>query len=385
MAKLPAPLERVPSNPLSPHDPIVICLQQETQRFNRLLSVIEHSLKDLQGAVKGLIVMTAELDEMFTALSDGQVPGLWSRGSYASVKALASWFEDFLLRMDFFRDWGLLARKQAKEAYANQTVPPSAAARQQKIVAQNEQAEKQNKLFFWLSAFFFQQGFLTSVLQSFSRKGRIPIDTLQFGFEPCDFAHPEELEDETRQSSKASSVKGGGAAGSGAGGAAERGGVPNGGEENLRRGDGSVLIYGLFLDGAQWDYLLACLTDQDPGVFLNNPAPCIRFVPTERKAVGSSGDAGIAGSLRDEAGKTMEGGGEGGANNEGARAGSKGQQSDGSREEMYGFVCPVYKTPLRSGGHNGAANYLLAITLESYQKPNYWVLRGVALLTMLHD
>lgn len=35
---------------------------------------------------------------------------------------------------------------------------------------------------YWISAFFFPQGFLTSVLQIFARKTKLPVDSLTFSF-----------------------------------------------------------------------------------------------------------------------------------------------------------------------------------------------------------
>jgi dynein heavy chain len=35
---------------------------------------------------------------------------------------------------------------------------------------------------YWISAFFFPQGFLTSVLQIHARKVKVPVDTLGFQF-----------------------------------------------------------------------------------------------------------------------------------------------------------------------------------------------------------
>lgn len=40
---------------------------------------------------------------------------------------------------------------------------------------------------YWLSAFFFPQGFMTSAMQSYARKTMIPIDTLMFRTEVRNF------------------------------------------------------------------------------------------------------------------------------------------------------------------------------------------------------
>jgi len=43
-------------------------MQQECQRFNKLLAAIKESLANLQKALKGEVVMSAELDKMYSAL-----------------------------------------------------------------------------------------------------------------------------------------------------------------------------------------------------------------------------------------------------------------------------------------------------------------------------
>ena len=39
---------------------------------------------------------------------------------------------------------------------------------------------------YWISCFFFPQGLLTAVLQTYARKTKVPIDTLAFKFKVVD-------------------------------------------------------------------------------------------------------------------------------------------------------------------------------------------------------
>merc|ERR1719446_24970 len=105
-------------------------------------------LKELQRALKGLVVMSAQLDAAYANLMYQQVPGPWGEAGkgYPSLKPLASWFKDFVGRVNFMNDW-LTAG------------PPNS---------------------FWISCFFFPQGFFTSALQAYARKYKEPIDLLEF-------------------------------------------------------------------------------------------------------------------------------------------------------------------------------------------------------------
>ncbi len=123
-------------------------LVQEIERFNRLLTVMRSSLHDVQRAIKGEIGMSSVLDAMYTSMLNGQVPGNWEKVAYPSLKPLASWFRDLLLRVQFMNEW--LSGGQ-----------PVA---------------------FWLSGFFFPQGFMTGALQTHARKHTIAIDHLSFAF-----------------------------------------------------------------------------------------------------------------------------------------------------------------------------------------------------------
>lgn len=243
------------------------CLTQEMNRFNGLLKKLASTLRDIQKAIKGTIVMTGDLDEMFTSMLNNMIPGIWGGVNYPSLKPLSSWFEDMILRVEFFQDW------------IETGVPDS----------------------FWVSSFYFPQGFLTAVLQGYSRSNMIPVDKLSFDFILEDTDDPNKLD-----------------------------GKP----------DEGIYLHGLFLDGAGWDYQEGTICDQEIGV-MYICAPVINFVPWQDKKI---------------------------------------------NDQKY--QCPLYKTSVRAGtlsttGHS--TNYVLMIEVDTNEPPNYWVLRGAAMLTMLND
>ncbi|SCU71914.1 Cytoplasmic dynein 2 heavy chain (DYNC2H1), putative [Trypanosoma equiperdum] len=121
-------------------------VSQEIDVFNSIIRKLEATLLELKRGIKGEVVMSARLESMFDACLLGQVPQIWHENSYLSRKPLASWFQDTLLRVEFFRDWN------------DNGMPMS----------------------FWISGFFFPQGFLTGVLQAHSRENMIPIDDIRF-------------------------------------------------------------------------------------------------------------------------------------------------------------------------------------------------------------
>jgi dynein heavy chain, axonemal len=84
---------------------LAIVLAQEMVKFNRLLTTMTSTLADLQKAIKGFIVMTLDLDRMYTSFLTNKVPGLWLKVSFASLKSLASWVKDLIYRIDFMRTW----------------------------------------------------------------------------------------------------------------------------------------------------------------------------------------------------------------------------------------------------------------------------------------
>ncbi len=123
-------------------------LLQEVQRFNKLLTVMRSSLILLKKAIRGFIVMSEELDSMYSSFQNGKVPRNWEKVAYPSLKPLTSWYQDLIERVSFMNEW--LVNGQ-----------PSS---------------------FWMSGFFFPQCFLTGCLQTHARNYKIAIDKLSFCF-----------------------------------------------------------------------------------------------------------------------------------------------------------------------------------------------------------
>ncbi|KAK5640059.1 hypothetical protein RI129_010870 [Pyrocoelia pectoralis] len=199
-------------------------LMQEVDRFNKLLVLIHSSMNNLQKAIKGFVVMSEQLEEVYKAFLNNQVPIMWSSKSYPSLKSLGSWIHDLELRLDFICIW--------VEYYQ----PPS----------------------YWLSGFYFTQGFLTGTLQTHARKYDLPIDQLKYDFimqrefidqEMIKLAHDaEKREIATAYGDLETPVDG-------------------------------VLIHGLFTDAGLFDHVNMILVDPNPGE-INPPLPGVLLLPT---------------------------------------------------------------------------------------------------------
>jgi dynein heavy chain len=188
-------------------NPLLTVLWHEVARYNRLLDSVRASLQTLKKGLLGLIVMSAELDEMATCLFDGRVPPGW-KTIYPSLRPLFPWVADLLQRVEMFSNW----------------------------------AQDRQPAVFWLGGFTFPTGFLTSLLQKFSLKNNVSIDTL--GWEFMFLREP------------ASAIR-------------------------EPPADGAF-ISGMFLEGAGWDDTTTSLREPAP-MELDTPMPVVHFRPVELK------------------------------------------------------------------------------------------------------
>jgi len=111
-------------NPL----PLEVFRRQEIDQFNILLDVVSHSLSQLRLGIIGEVVMSSQLETMLNSFINKTIPENWGKYAYLSLKPLGSWFSDLMARLKFMSAW-----------------------------------IKGDPKSFWLSCFFFPQGFLTAV------------------------------------------------------------------------------------------------------------------------------------------------------------------------------------------------------------------------------
>jgi len=152
-------LQRVPgpydTEPIEKRYPVMYeesmntVLQQEIIRYNKLLGVMRVTSTNIRKALVGQMVMTEELDQMGTSMYNMQVPEVWAKQGYPSLKPFAAWVNDLLERLDFLNDW------------IENGAPP----------------------IFWIPGFFFPQAFLTGTKQNYARKYQIAIDRISMATE----------------------------------------------------------------------------------------------------------------------------------------------------------------------------------------------------------
>jgi len=127
-------------------------LSHELVKYNALLRRMHWSLEEMKKALRGLTVLSEDLDKMFSSFLNDQVPQLWAAVGYASLKGLGAWFKDLVRRVAFIREW-----------------------------VRNGEPKV-----FWIGGFFNASAFMTGTLQAFARQKGVSVDKLGFGFSLLD-------------------------------------------------------------------------------------------------------------------------------------------------------------------------------------------------------
>ncbi|XP_030378328.1 dynein heavy chain 6, axonemal [Scaptodrosophila lebanonensis] len=259
-------------------------LVQEIDRFNIALNIIHDSLSNLDKAIKGLVVMSEELESVFKSLLANLVPAVWAKRSFLSIKPLPNYIADFQRRIDFIQSW---AENGAPRSY-------------------------------WISGFFFPQSFLTGILQTYARRRILPIDSLKIDFEVMEreLVQQDFFETHEKLGNDAKLY----------------GSLPE-------CTDAHINVHGIFIEAARWDKNRGGLCDAKFGE-LYTRLPVVCFMPC----------LDIKPDVRYEA--------------------------------------PLYKTQQRSGvlsttGHS--TNFVLSVLLDSVNEPEFWIMRGTALVSAVME
>ncbi|XP_072807658.1 dynein axonemal heavy chain 6 isoform X2 [Vicugna pacos] len=201
-------------------------LGQEVDRFNSLLKLIHTSLDTLSKAIAGFVVMSEEMEKVYNSFLNNQVPSLWSSTAYPSLKPLGSWVKDLILRTASMDLW--LKRGQPKS--------------------------------FWISGFFFPQGFLTGTLQNHARKYNLPIDELSFKYNMIPAYRDEAVVIEAAKTVQFGQE------------------LPM--DTELPCPEDGVLVHGMFMDASRWDNEEMVIEDALPGQ-MNPVLPVVHFEPQQ--------------------------------------------------------------------------------------------------------
>ena len=230
---------------------------QELERYNGLITGVTKELVEVQLGVKGMVVITTELEAVCQSLLTAKVPGSWSF-CYPSLKGLGSWMNELKQRISQMHAW------------ANDKMPFA----------------------FWLTGFTYPTGFLTALLQTTARKNGVSIDSIGFEF-PILNQEPSQI---------------------------------------LASPKEGAYIYGLYIEGARWDYENGHLADAEPMKLVTN-MPIVHFKPSESK-----------------------------------------------RKAKGLYTCPVYLYPIRTGSRE-RPSFMVAVDLKVGEyDATFWIKKGTAML-----
>merc|ERR1712054_303285 len=117
--------------------PFINVFYQESVYMNALTDEMKKSLEVLGLGLNGELQMSDAMEELMEALTMNRVPGSWTKLAFESMRPLASWMDNLLMRIRQLTDW-----------VVDLTLP--------RVV--------------WIGGFFNPQSFLTAIMQSMARK-----------------------------------------------------------------------------------------------------------------------------------------------------------------------------------------------------------------------
>ena len=85
--------------------PYLIVMNQECEKMNILLGTIRKSLGDLQLGLQGALNISEAMDKMMTSMFMDQIPAMWEKQAWRTLKTLPVWFFDVLERCTMLRGW----------------------------------------------------------------------------------------------------------------------------------------------------------------------------------------------------------------------------------------------------------------------------------------
>jgi len=111
--------------------------------MNTLTGIMKKSLEDLDAGLRGALNMSDDMEALANKMFINVQPDAWVKWAYPSLKDLASWFEDLLVRIDQL------------VTYADEMVAPNS---------------------LWISGLFNPMSFLTAIMQVTARRDGLALD-----------------------------------------------------------------------------------------------------------------------------------------------------------------------------------------------------------------
>ena len=108
-------------------------------------------LGDLQGALKGDIIMSLEIEDTLESVKTSQVPVSWAMAGFLCQTSLEGYIDSLASRVEFYSRWLDLGTLGLN-----------------------------NK--FWFPGFFHHHSFISAIKQNFARQNQCEVDQVDFSF-----------------------------------------------------------------------------------------------------------------------------------------------------------------------------------------------------------